>query len=192
MPSPTSDPPNCHPSPGEPTGEGAGSGAGACSLRLNSPRSACKGDSSHPKPNKDSPRERGVQRPPHREKKKSEEPLEKILNIFKKILSTCQTVNLNKLHSCRHKDQDLQIKGCFCKRNPKTSNLLKKRNQNILFPQAARPELKALAEERVLWAESHLLGQQGEEEMLPHPISPHPSLLVLQLPAWCSPAGIRS
>lgn len=104
----------------------------------------CKPGSALPALNKTFPTSVGGQSLPcNRERKKSKELLEKIPSIFKKIFSKspCQAVSLNELHSCMHKDQDLQSKGCFYKRNPKTSNLLKKQNQNILFPYEATPAI---------------------------------------------------
>lgn len=104
----------------------------------------CKPGSALPALNKTFPTSVGGQSLPcNRERKKSKELLEKIPSIFKKIFSKspCQAVSLNELHSCTHKDQDLQSKGCFYKRNPKTSNLLKKQNQNILFPYEATPAI---------------------------------------------------
>lgn len=90
--------------------------------------------------------------------------------------STRQTLSLNKLHSCTHKDQDLQIKNCFCKTNPKTSNLLKKQNQSVLFPHAAA--LEALPEGRAAGMELPLLTLQagrGEGTLLHLPIFPSSS-----------------
>lgn len=71
----------------------------------------CKPGSALPALNKTFPTSVGGQSLPcNRERKKSKELLEKIPSIFKKIFSKspCQAVSLNELHSCTHKDQDLQ------------------------------------------------------------------------------------
>lgn len=107
--------------------------------------------------------------------------------------STRQTLSLNKLHSCTHKDQDLQIKNCFCKTNPKTSNLLKKQNQSVLFPHAAA--LEALPEGRAGqqgWSCHCSPCRQGGERghCCTSPSSPAPLLHLLLFPA--APSGIQS
>lgn len=178
---------------GSPWERGTGQGELGVAAPLFTHHTLCKHSSSLPELHKDSLQECGWSEPAIQQgEREVRGTARKNTKYLQKIFSqsTRQTLSPNKLHSCKHKDQGLQIKSCFCKTNPKTSNLLKKQNQSVLFPHAAaaaQPEGRAQQQGwRCHCSPCRQGGERGHS--CTSPTSPDPLLVLVLFPA--APSGI--